>query len=146
MSVALTVGQNIKERMNMGDHLSLIEGVLVRLAGPMSFRFLIQPLMATFFAVRDGRKDAHEGRPPYFWALFSDPEHRREMLKSGWKSVGKVFILAIILDIVFQFIVFHEFRQGSGLVAGVILAIIPYLLLRGPVNRVIRYTGKGEKP
>jgi hypothetical protein len=134
-----------KERMNMSDYLNLIEGVLLRLAGPMSFRFLMQPLMAIFFAIFDGRKDAHEGRAPYFWALFSEPEHRREMLLSGWKSVGKVFIIAVILDIAFQLIVFRELRPGAGLVAGVILAIIPYLLFRGPVNRFIRYINKGEK-
>lgn len=129
----------------MGDYSGFIEGLLIRLAGPMSFRFLMQPLMAIFFAIRDGRKDAHEGREPYFWALFSEPEHRREMLKSGWKSVGKVFIIAIILDIVFQFIVFHGLRPGAGIIAGVVLAIIPYVLLRGPVNRVIQRTSKVER-
>ena len=128
----------------MGDYLGFVEGILVRLAGPMSFRFLMQPLMAMFFAIRDGRKDAQEGRSPYFWALFSEPENRREMLKSGWKSLSKVFILAIILDIVFQFIVLHGFRPGAGLIAGVILAVIPYLLIRGPVNRVIQFTRKGK--
>jgi hypothetical protein len=130
----------------MGDHLSFIEAVSVRLAGPLSFRFLMQPLVAIFFAVRDGRKDAREGRAPYFWALFSNPELRSDMLQSGWKSIGKGFIIAYILDIVFQFIVFHEFRPGAGVIAGVILAIIPYLLLRGPVNRVMmRRISKGGK-
>ena len=129
----------------MGDYLSFIEGLMVRLAGPMSFRFLLQPLMALFFAIRDGRKDAREGRAPYFWALFSDQGHRRDMLNSGWKSIGKVFILAVILDIVFQFIVFHRFIPGAGVIAGVVLAIVPYLLLRGPVNRMMRRLGKGGK-
>ncbi|MCK7497243.1 MAG: hypothetical protein MZW92_45235 [Comamonadaceae bacterium] len=128
----------------MGDYSGFIEGLLIRLAGPMGFRFLIQPLMAIFFAIRDGRKDEQEGRAPYFWALFSEPEHRRDMLKSGWKSVGKVFIIAIILDIVFQFIVFHGLRPGAGVIAGVILAIIPYILLRGPVNRVVQFIRKGK--
>jgi hypothetical protein len=128
----------------MFDYLNFIDGLMARLQGPMSFRFLIQPVMAIIFAIRDGRKDAHEGRSPYFWDLFSDPEHRHERLKSGWKSVSKVFILAIILDIVFQFIVFHKFRPGAGLIAGVVLAIIPYLLLRGPVNRIMQRMAKGR--
>ena len=72
----------------MGDYLGFIDGLLARLQGPMSFRLFIQPLMAFFFAFRDGRKDAREGRPPYFWGLFADPEHRGEMLRSGWKSLG----------------------------------------------------------
>jgi hypothetical protein len=128
----------------MGDYLNFVDGLLARLHGPMSFRFIIQPVMALIFAFRDGRKDAREGRPPYFWGLFADAEGRSDMLRSGWKSVSKVFILAIILDIVFQFIVFHEFRLGAGLIAGVVLAIIPYLLFRGPINRLMRHKN-GER-
>lgn len=130
----------------MGDPLSFIDGLMARLQGPMSFRFIIQPLVALFFAFRDGRRDAREGRPPYFWALFTDPEHRREMLRSGWKSVSKVFLIAIVLDLVFQYIVFHDLRVIGALIAGVILAIVPYLLLRGPLNRFLRRVRKGEKP
>lgn len=104
----------------------------------MSLRLVLQPLMALIFAFRDGRKDAREGRAPYFWALFTDPRHRREMLESGWKSIGKVFVIAIVLDLVFQYIVFHEFRPIGALGAGIVLAIIPYALLRGPVNRLGR--------
>ncbi|MCM2394459.1 hypothetical protein NBH19_00025 [Rhizobium sp. S95] len=104
----------------------------------MSLRLLLQPLMALFFAYDDGRRDAREGRAPYFWALFTDAEHRRDMLQSGWKSIGKVFIIAVILDLIFQYIVFHDFRPVGALVAGTVLAIIPYTLLRGPVNRLSR--------
>jgi hypothetical protein len=130
----------------MGDYLGFVEGLLVRLHGPMSFRFLIQPLMALFFAFRDGRRDAREGRAPYFWGLFTEPEHRGDMLRSGWKSIGKVFIIAIVLDNVFQYIVFHNFRRpGAGLIVVVILALVPYLLLRGPVNRLVRSYRKGGK-
>lgn len=112
----------------------------------MSFRFLIQPLVALVFAIRDGRRDAREGRPPYFWALFTDAGQRRDMVASGWKSIGKVFIIAIVLDFVFQYIVFRDFRPVAALLAGLILALVPYLLLRGPVNRLMRRKAKGEKP
>jgi len=60
------------------------------------------------------------------------------MLESGWHSIGKVFIVAIVLDLVFQYLVFSNFRPIGALLAGVILALIPYLLLRGPVNRLMR--------
>ena len=129
----------------MGDHLSFVENFLARLQGPMNFRLFLQPLVALFFAIRDGRKDAREGRPPYFWALFTDPGHRRDMVVSGWKSIGKVFIIAIVLDFVFQYVVFHDFRPVGALLAGLILALVPYLLLRGPVNRLMRHPAKGEK-
>jgi hypothetical protein len=129
----------------MGEHLSLIDGLAARIDGPMSLRLILQPLMALFFAFRDGRRDAKEGRSPYFWALFTEAGHRREMIESGWKSIGKVFIIAIVLDLVFQYIVFENFRPLGALVAGAILALIPYLLLRGPINRVIRPKGARQK-
>jgi hypothetical protein len=122
----------------MGDGLSFFEGLLARLNGPMSFRFLLQPLMALFFAYRDGKRDAREGSPPYVWALFANPEHRREMLRSGWKGVGKVFVIAVILDAIFQYIAFGGLQlRGGAFIAGVLLAIIPYLLMRGPLNRFL---------
>jgi len=105
----------------------------------MKFRLILQPLMAIIFAVRSGLKDAKEGKPAYFWALFTDPDNRRDMLRSGWKSVGKVFVIAIIIDLVYQLIVFRWFYPGEALLVAIILAFIPYLLIRGPVNRIARH-------
>ena len=76
-----------------------------RVTGPMKFRLLLQPVMAVIFATLSGLKDARTGKPPYFWALLTDPSHRRDMFKDGWKSVGKVFVLALILDVIYQLIV-----------------------------------------
>jgi len=51
----------------MGDLLSpIIEDLVARVSGPMKFRLALQPVMAVFYAVRSGLKDAKEGRPPYF--------------------------------------------------------------------------------
>ncbi len=125
-----------KEKLTLLEPLGFLDGLMARFHGPMSFRLFLQPLVALFFAFRDGRKDAREGKTAFFWGLFSDPENRREMLRSGWKSIGKVFVIAVVLDFVFQFVVFRGIRPGGALVTGIVLAIIPYLLLRGPVNRL----------
>lgn len=123
----------------MSDALThLWREIVERPDGPMAFRFYFQPLMAMLFALRDGIKDAHVGKPPYFWALFTDPSHRRERLHEGWSSVGKIFILAVVLDTVYQFLVFKGLRPIQGLVVAVLLALVPYVLLRGPVNRIAR--------
>ena len=82
----------------------VVENLIGRVSGPMKFRLLIQPLMAAVFAVRDGLKDAREERPPFFRAIFTHPDQRSDMLKDGWKSVGKIFVIAIIIDLVEQFI------------------------------------------
>ena len=66
-----------------------------RLDGPLHFRFIMQPSMAIIFAVIDGIKDAKMGRPAYFWAMVKNPDQRRELMKIGWKRIGKIFILAV---------------------------------------------------
>jgi len=114
-----------------------VENLVGRVHGPMKFRLVLQPLMAVFFAVRDGRADALAGRGAYFWELFTDSGHRGELMENGWKSVGRVFILALVLDAVYQLWQLHWFYPGEAVMVALILAIIPYVLLRGPVNRII---------
>ena len=50
-----------------------------RVDGPMSFRLIIQPVVATFLAIRAGWTDAREGRPIFFWTLARDPIQTRSM-------------------------------------------------------------------
>jgi hypothetical protein len=116
-----------------------IENLVGRVGGPMKFRLILQPVMAALFAIRSGLKDARENKPPYFWAMFTHPESRVAMLRDGWKSVGRVFILGIIIDAIYQFIVFRWFYPGEAILLAAILAFIPYLLIRGPVNRIARH-------
>ena len=122
----------------------MMENLVGRVHGPMSFRLVLQPLMAVIFAIRDGRKDAREGRAPYFWTLFTDPAHRRELLREGWKSVGKIFVIALVLDAVYQYITVRWFYPGEALVTAAVLALVPYILLRGPVNRLWPHRAGGE--
>jgi len=116
----------------------IIEDLVGRVSGPMQFRLILQPVMAAVFAIRSGLKDAKASKPPYFWALFTNPDSRADMVRDGWKSVGRVFILAIALDAIYQFIVFRWFYPGEALLVSAILALIPYLLIRGPVTRIAR--------
>jgi len=104
----------------------------------MQFRLVLQPLMAAFFAIRDGLADARAGRPPYFARLVSDSVHRKELIESGWKSVGKVFILAVVLDVVYQLWVLHTVYPFQAFAVAAILALVPYLILCGITNRVAR--------
>jgi hypothetical protein len=116
-----------------------IESLFARLDGPLHFRFIVQPTMAAIFAVIDGVKDAKLGRPPYFWAVVSNPEQRKELVKLGWKRIGKIFILAVILDVIYQLKVTHWVYPGETLTVAILLAIVPYLVLRGPINRLVRW-------
>lgn len=68
-------------------------------------RLVLQPLVATIFAVRSGLRDAREGRPVFFWTLAMDASQRRHLLRHLWQDVGKLFLVAIVLDVVYQIIV-----------------------------------------
>ena len=119
----------------------IAESMIDRVSGPMHFRVYFQPFMALLFATMSGIKDAREGNPPYFWSIFTDPENRREMLRDGWKSVGKVFILAVILDSVYQIIVESFIYPFEVILVAIMLAILPYLIFRGLVTRIARLFG-----
>jgi hypothetical protein len=104
----------------------------------MSFRLMMQPAMATFFAVRSGLRDAREGRPAYFWAVLTNPGERADSIRRGWADVGKIFIIAIVLDVIYQVIVIRRVYVGESLITATLLAIVPYLLVRGPATRIAR--------
>jgi hypothetical protein len=104
----------------------------------MKFRLVLQPAVASYFAIRAGLADAKAGRPPYFWELVWEPGERVAMIRDAWKRVGKVFILAFVLDIVYQLLVLHFIYLGEAIIVAFALAIVPYLLLRGPAMRIAR--------
>ncbi len=119
--------------------------ILARPGDPLSFRFYLQPIMAVVVAIRDGLKDARADRPAFLWSLLADPARRAESLRSGWRGFGRIFLLAVALDLAYQIFVLKGFRPVQGLVIAVVLAIVPYVLLRGPVNRLAR-RARGVRP
>jgi hypothetical protein len=124
----------------MGDVLARIaENLAARIGGPLTFRVIIQPTVAAFFAIRAGLKDAQAGRVPYGWVILTDPVNRRDLLREGWKDVAKVFVIAVAIDLVYQIGELRWFYPEEALIVAVILALIPYLLLRGPANRIARH-------
>jgi len=107
-----------------------------RFDGPLHFRLLLQPCVAVIIGYLDGLKDAKTGVPPYFWLLTTRrTQERRAALDQGWSSIGKVFILAVVLDCVYQFIVYKSIAVFSALIVAILVAIVPYLLARGLTNR-----------
>lgn len=110
-----------------------------RPSGPLHFRFLLQPLMAGILAVRHGIRDARVGRPPYLWAIMTDPAQRRSRFREGLTATARILALALLLDGIYQVIVLHAFYPGEALIVAVLLGLIPYLMLRGPADRLARH-------
>jgi len=118
---------------------------IARLDGPMHFRFFMQPLMAILLAFRDGSRDAREGRRPWAWKLVHVPEQRRYLLADGWKGIGRIFVIAIVLDVLYQLIEWRTLKPLGALLTATYLAVLPYVILRGPVNRLLRHIHPHDK-
>ncbi len=126
-----------KYRMAIWEFFARVWEMLIgRGDGPLTLRLILQPTVAAILAIRAGLKDAHEGRTPYLWSVFTDRADRRDLLRDGWKDIGKVFIIAVVLDVVYALIVHRWIFPGQALLVGTVLAIIPYVLIRGPVTRI----------
>jgi hypothetical protein len=110
--------------------------LIARDSGPLHLRLILQPLVAVAFATRGGWRDAAQGRGPFFWRLVGEPSRRRELLRELWRDVGKLFLVAVVLDVVYQLVVLHWFYPVQTLIVAVALAIVPYLMVRGLANRI----------
>ena len=92
----------------MEDVLARIwENLGGRIGGPLSFRLILQPIVATFSPSVRACTMPRTGRPPYFWTILTNPGDRRDLLHEGWKTVAKVFTIAVVIDAVYQVMVFR---------------------------------------
>jgi hypothetical protein len=113
--------------------------VLDRPGGPMAFRFLLQPAMAAISAIHDGLKDASLGRSPYFWTVLHDPHECGTRLREGLISTSRIILLGLGIDAIYQRQVLKTFYPGEALLVALLLAVVPYLVLRGPAARIARW-------
>jgi hypothetical protein len=120
------------------------EDLVGRWGGPMSFRLLIQPTVAILFALRAGIKDARQNEPPFLWAVLSNPDSRPTRLRQAWGDVGTVFIVALVLDSIYQVVVHAGIFTLELLVTATFLALVPYVVSRGLVTRIARWVGVGK--
>jgi hypothetical protein len=114
------------------------EDMLVRLSGAGRLRFILQPVAALFVGMRDGIKDSRVGCPPFLSALLSHPARRTDLLRSAFASVRDLVAIAIILDVISQFLIFQEVHPGAALVLGPVLISLPYSISRALANRIAR--------
>jgi hypothetical protein len=107
--------------------------------GPLSFRFILQPVMAAYTAYRAAKKDVQLGRAPYFWDVSKHHgSERRALLQEGLRSDARVIVLGVVMDVIYQVIVLRAFHPLQTVVIVAVLAVLPYVALRGPINRFLR--------
>ena len=143
IAVALLLGLIVVGVVWYGDSYEnlgrLWRDILDRPGGPMTFRFILQPAMAIIAALRDGIKDARTGRRPYVWALIHgvrDPQGRWGRLWEGIVSTARIIILGVVMDVIYQWRVLDTFYPIQAAVIAILLAFVPYLVLRGPFERI----------
>lgn len=114
------------------------EGFLGRPAGPLNVRFLIQPALASLLAVRAGLEDARARRPAFLWAAVTHRPRRRALLIGALRDLRMPLCLATALDVVYQVVVHRGVYAVELVFTVAVLALVPYVLVRGPTNRVAR--------
>ena len=123
----------------------IFNSIAARPGGPMTFRFILPPVMASVMAAIDGVRDARTGTPPYFWSLLTGTTQRVDRIYDGVIATSRVILLGLGMDVVYQLIEFKTFYPGEAAIVAVLLAFIPYLLLRGPFARLARTWGVGAQ-
>jgi hypothetical protein len=110
----------------------------------MHVRFIVQPIMAAILGIRAGIHDARQDTPPFIWSLCTQPEERTRQLKQALKHLLIPIIVAIVLDGIVQYLLFHRIRVLGAVTLGTILMGLPYSLARGLANRVV--SARGHSP
>jgi hypothetical protein len=107
-------------------------------SGPMAFRFILQPSMAAIAAIMDGIKDGRSGRSPFFRTVLTNPQERIGRLREGLDATARIMLLAIAMDVIYQLLVLKRFYPVETLIIALVLAFLPYVVIRGPVARFTR--------
>ena len=119
--------------------------LFIRFSGIGRLRFIVQPTAALLLGMRDGLKDSQRGNPPFLWGVFFHPLHRPDLLRNAFMSIRDLIAIAVILDIVFQLVLFREIHPAAALLVGPVLIAVPYSVSRALTNRVSR-TRAPQKP
>jgi hypothetical protein len=138
LAVAMIAIGIILHGLGLSTFQRIWHDLISRPGGSLALRFVLQPTMSAIVAIRDGIKDSHTGRSPYFWTMFADPAKRRENLREGVTATGKIILLAMLLDAIYQYIELKTFYPAEALIVAILLAFIPYFLIRGPAGRIAR--------
>ncbi|CDZ68268.1 Hypothetical protein NGAL_HAMBI2605_65530 [Neorhizobium galegae bv. orientalis] len=130
VSLALLVSGVVMHGWTFETHQRFWNDIVDRVNGPMTFRFILQPVMAFVAALPDGINDARHGHSAFFWTRRGDPTLKRGRLSQGLASLARVVLLGISMDVIYQMRVFERFYPIEALVMAILLAVIPYFIFR----------------
>jgi hypothetical protein len=136
--IVLVVAGVVLHGISAGVWHRFFYNLIERPDGPMRFRFILQPTMAAIAAVRDGRADAVAGHAPFIWTVMSKPEERMARLREALNATARIILLGVVMDVIYQTLVLKTFYPAESAVIALVLAFIPYVIIRGVALRVAR--------
>jgi hypothetical protein len=141
----LSVPDSLRDDYNRGGlylfSRSFLKDIPKRMFGPGWFRLILQPLIAAFLGIRGGVADARRGRPAYVSGVLFSQGLRHELLKSGFRTLVNLLLMSVLLDSVFQWMIYGSSHPGAALVVGPVLVAAPYCLARDLANRCASLRG-----
>jgi hypothetical protein len=125
--------------LSLDVHRRFWADIADRIHGPMTFRFILQPVMALIAAIPDGWRDARAGHKSFFWSALWDHDAPTGRLREGFNSIARVILLGIGMDVIYQLKALDQFYPAEAVVMALLLAIIPYFIFRWIVERISRW-------
>jgi hypothetical protein len=138
LAIVLVIAGTVWHGVSIGVFQRIWRDLMERPTGPMSFRFILQPLMAAVTAIIDGLRDARIVRSPFFRALLFEPQHRIPRLVEAFNAIARIILLGLVMDVIYQLIAFHRFYPAEAVIVALLLAVVPYVVLRGLITRGAR--------
>lgn len=70
--------------------------------------------------------------------MLRNPKERVGLLSDGVNATSRIIALGLVMDVVYQGIVFKTFYPDEALAIAIVLAFLPYVIIRGLVARISR--------
>lgn len=137
-AIMLVIVGTVWHGISIGTFQRIWHDLIERPDGPLSFRFVLQPLMAAVAALHDGLRDARAARSPFARALLREPEQRIARLTEALNAIDRIILLGLLMDIVYQVIALNRFYPAESVIVALLLAVAPYVVLRGLITRGAR--------
>ena len=104
--------------------------LVARTTGPMWFRLILQPLIATVFGIRAGLANARAATAQGQLPPSQDAGKRRTLFRQALHDVGKMFLIGVALDVVFQLLALRTVYPLEAVLVGFFLVAVPYQIVR----------------
>src|SRR5438093_11485921 len=114
------------------------EDLISRIGGRCRWCFFANLPGCFFLAFATVSRTRARAAPPIFGRFSQIRRLGVIFCTKGGRRWSKFFVMAIVIDGIYQFIVCRWFYPGEAIITALILAFVPYLLIRGPVNRIAR--------